>query len=74
MQHIAISGTTAPQTVRLRPTQSRTLVIPLTPRAGRCTVQLTITPARVPANYPRLKLPNDTRQLGVHAQRFAYRP
>ena len=74
VQKIAISGTTTPQVVPLRPTQSRTLSIPLTPQHGRCVVHLTISPARVPANYPRLKLPNDTRVLGVHAQRFVYRP
>jgi hypothetical protein len=57
----------------LRPTQSRTLVIPLTPRAGRCAVDLRIAPSRVPAKYPRLHL-SDTRLLGVHASRFAYTP
>src|SRR5262249_35845209 len=69
VQKIAISGTTTSKAVPLRPTQTRTLVIPLTPRDGRCTVTLDISPARVPANYPRLNL-RDTRLLGVHAQRF----
>ena len=73
VQKIAVTGATHPRVVTLRPTQSRTLVIPLIPQNGRCTVQLQIVPSRVPAKYPHLHL-NDTRLLGVHASRFAYTP
>jgi len=73
VQRIAITGTTTARTFTLRPTQTRLLVIPLTPRNGHCTVDLRVTPSRVPAKYPRLHL-HDTRLLGVHASRFAYTP
>jgi hypothetical protein len=43
----------------------------LQPRGGTCTVNLQISPARVPANYPQLHL-NDHRVLGVHVDYFTY--
>jgi glycosyltransferase involved in cell wall biosynthesis len=73
IQQIAISGTTPARTVFLRPADARVLSVPLEPRGGRCTVQLKITPSRVPAQYPQLHL-TDTRLLGIRVAQFRYVP
>jgi len=50
-----------------------TLPIRLTPVDGRCTVRFTVADTDVPAVV--LGPPNtDTRALGVHFNRFTYRP
>jgi hypothetical protein len=47
--------------------------IPLFPAAGRCTVRFVVDDVAVPAVV--LGPPNtDTRALGVHFNRFTYRP
>jgi glycosyltransferase involved in cell wall biosynthesis len=72
VQHVAISGTTPARTVVVHPTDAaHVLTVPLQPRGGTCTVNLQISPARVPANYPQLHL-NDHRVLGVHVDYFTY--
>jgi hypothetical protein len=43
------------------------LRVPLRARGGRCTVVFAVSPTAVPG-------PKDTRVLGVHFNRFAYRP
>ena len=63
-QHIVISGAARPRVVALPSTQARTVVLPLTARGGTCRVDLNISPARIPADYPSLHLP-DSRLLGV---------
>jgi hypothetical protein len=70
VQRIRINGAS---TETLRPTETKTLAIPLRPRDGTCSVTLEITPSRVPADFPALHI-SDTRLLGVHAQRFTYVP
>ena len=66
MQQIAVSGSTTPFTVRLAPTASRTIVVHLLPRAGKCRIHFAVTPARKPSNDPRT--------LGVLVTGFEYVP
>lgn len=73
VQRIEIAGSTPARTVQLAPTATKTIVLPLTPHAGTCTVRLRIFPSRVPALSPNGN-PNDTRRLGVLISSFAYRP
>ena len=42
-----------------------TLVVPLEPRAGMCSVRFTVSPTRIPG-------PQDTRELGTHFRAFEY--
>jgi glycosyltransferase involved in cell wall biosynthesis len=65
-QQIAVSGSTRPFVVRLPPTATRTIVVPLRPRAGVCHIRFDITPSRKPAGDPRT--------LGVLASGFEYVP
>ncbi len=65
-QHIAVSGSTVPFVVRLRPNAATTIVVDLRPSAGTCHVRFDITPARKP--------PNDPRTLGILASGFEYVP
>jgi len=65
-QTLTVSGTTPAQTLRLTPSvHDRRVVMPLTPVAGVCRVNFTITPTRIPARYPRLHS-SDPRALGLH--------
>jgi glycosyltransferase involved in cell wall biosynthesis len=73
VQHVAVSGTTPTQRILLHPRDQRTRSVPLEPRDGVCTVDLRISPARVPANYPQLHI-DDNRLLGVHIDYFKYVP
>ncbi|HET8528157.1 MAG TPA: glycosyltransferase [Gaiellaceae bacterium] len=74
-QHVAVSGTTPARTILLPSTlqSGLTKTVPLHPVRGRCRVVLRITPARIPASFPRLHR-DDTRQLGVHVDFFRYLP
>jgi hypothetical protein len=72
-QTLAISGTTAPKTFRLTQKNStRSFTLPLTPQAGVCRVVFEISPTRIPANFPQLKL-NDPRRLGLHFDVIRYK-
>jgi glycosyltransferase involved in cell wall biosynthesis len=72
VQQIAISGTTPPRVVVIHPAGApRVLTLPLQPRGGRCSVDLEVTPARVPANFPQLHI-QDTRLLGVRVDYLTY--
>jgi len=72
VQEVAISGTTPAQTVVVNPKHApRVLTLPLTPRQGRCFVDLKITPSRIPANFPQLHT-EDNRLLGVRIDYLTY--
>jgi hypothetical protein len=72
-QTLAISGTTASHTFRLTPkTNHRAFTLPLTPQAGVCRVVFKVSPTRIPANFPQLKL-NDPRRLGLHFDVIRYK-
>lgn len=71
VQRIAVGGTTPARAIRLRPTEERVVTLPLEPVGGVCTVELRISPARVPADFPRLRV-RDNRLLGVHVDYFTY--
>jgi glycosyltransferase involved in cell wall biosynthesis len=72
LQHVAISGATRAQTVVVDPNAGpRALALPLQPHGGRCTVDLKISPARIPANFPQLHI-QDNRVLGVRIDYFTY--
>jgi glycosyltransferase involved in cell wall biosynthesis len=74
VQHVTVSGTTPPRTIVVHPVdQPHVVTLPLQARNGHCTVHLRISPARVPANYPRLHL-QDKRLLGLHVDYFTYQP
>jgi hypothetical protein len=66
VQHIRVSGSTAPLTVALRSTERKTIVVPLRPTAGVCRIRIDITPVRKPAGDPRT--------LGVLIDGFRYEP
>jgi hypothetical protein len=73
----AVSGIGTPVSVLVRqPVPGRgttTMRLPLRPAAGRCTVRFVVDDVAVPAVV--LGPPNtDTRALGVHFNRFTYRP
>ena len=51
--------------------EPRTFSLPLRSHDGTCTVNLSISPARVPADYPRLNS-TDNRRLGLHVDFFTY--
>jgi hypothetical protein len=73
LQRVTIGGTT-PQRPPLviHPTgEPRVVTLPLQPRGGTCVVDLKISPARIPANYPQLHI-QDNRLLGVHVDYFTY--
>jgi glycosyltransferase involved in cell wall biosynthesis len=73
-QTLRVTGTTTPRTLRLRPTTDHLpLTIPLAPRDGVCRVLFRVSPTRIPANIPQLKL-NDPRRLGLHFDRIQYAP
>jgi hypothetical protein len=74
VQQIAISGSTTPFVVSLRSSAtSNTIVVPLQPQGGVCTLRFTITPSRRPVDYPALNN-SDPRTLGVLATGFQYEP
>jgi hypothetical protein len=53
---------------RIRPTEARTVRVPLRPMPEqRCVADFTVTPTAVPGN-------GDTRVLGLHFNRFTYSP
>ena len=60
--------------VRLRP-EDAVLSVPVAPRMGTrdCRVVFTVTPTAVPAEVTAGDNP-DPRELGVHFDRFVYRP
>jgi hypothetical protein len=73
-QTLEISGTTTPRSLRLAPTTDHLpLTLPLTPQGGVCRVVFRISPTRIPANFPQLKL-NDPRRLGLHFDSIRYAP
>jgi glycosyltransferase involved in cell wall biosynthesis len=73
-QTLRVTGTTTPRTLRLTPTTDHLpLTIPLAPRDGVCRVVFRVSPTRIPANIPQLKL-NDPRRLGLHFDRIQYAP
>jgi glycosyltransferase involved in cell wall biosynthesis len=73
-QTLRVTGTTTPRTLRLRHTTDHLpLTIPLAPRDGVCRVLFRVSPTRIPANIPQLKL-NDPRRLGLHFDRIQYAP
>jgi Dolichyl-phosphate-mannose-protein mannosyltransferase len=55
------------RSVRLEPTESATLRVPLVARGGVCTARFTVSPTKVPPG-------GDTRELGVHFRAFEYTP
>ena len=61
--------------VRFAPQKGAVLSLPVAPRPGtsRCEVVFTVTPTAIPAKVTRGENP-DPRVLGVHFDRFAYRP
>ncbi len=61
--------------VRLRPEDRAVLSVPVAPRMGTrdCRVVFTVTPTAVPAEVTGGDNP-DPRELGVHFDRFVYRP
>jgi glycosyltransferase involved in cell wall biosynthesis len=73
VQHVAISGTTParPPLVIHPNDRPHVVTLPLQPRGGKCAVDLAISPARIPANYPQLHI-QDNRLLGVHVDYFTY--
>jgi hypothetical protein len=74
VQHVAVGGTTTARVEVIHPKDApHVLTLPLQPHAGTCTVDLRVSPSRIPSNYPQLHI-NDTRVLGVHVDRFTYLP
>jgi glycosyltransferase involved in cell wall biosynthesis len=72
VQHVTIAGTTPGRTIVVHPNdQPHVVTLPLQPSGGRCLVELAISPARIPANYPKLHI-QDNRLLGVHVDYFTY--
>jgi glycosyltransferase involved in cell wall biosynthesis len=73
VQHVAISGTTParPPLVVHPKDPAHVVTLPLQPRGGTCVVNLSVSPARIPANYPQLHI-QDNRLLGVHVDYFRY--
>jgi glycosyltransferase involved in cell wall biosynthesis len=66
VQTLVVGGTTPTQTLRLPPSTSHRLItIPLTPKAGVCEVDFSISPTRRPIDFPQLNL-KDPRSLGLH--------
>ncbi len=61
--------------VRFQPSSFAVLRVPVVPTPGtdRCTVTFTVTPTAIPAKVTGGGNP-DTRVLGVHFERFVYRP
>ena len=57
--------------VTFKPTETKELVVALRPREGSCVVEFTISPTGVPAELTHGGNP-DTRELGVHFERFDY--
>jgi len=73
-QHVTVSGTTPAQTFVVQPiSEPRVHTLELRPRNGGCTVDLRISPARIPANSPQLHN-RDNRLLGLHVDYFTYIP
>ncbi len=54
---------------RVVPGFSRTMIVPLEPRGGRCQVAFTVRPTAIPAVVIG---GGDTRRLGIHFSRFQY--
>jgi len=73
VQHVVVSGTTPTRTIVLHPNDQRIVLAPLQPDQGTCTVDLRISPARIPAIVPQLHS-RDTRLLGAHVDYFTYVP
>jgi glycosyltransferase involved in cell wall biosynthesis len=74
VQQIAISGSTTPFVVSLPSSATaKTIVVPLQPQGGVCSIRFTITPSRRPVDYPALNN-SDPRTLGVLASGFQYEP
>ena len=72
VQHVVISGATPAKTVVVHPNdEAHVLTLPLRPSSGTCSVDLRISPARIPSNYPQLHI-QDSRLLGVHVDYFTY--
>jgi hypothetical protein len=61
--------------VRFQPDSYAVMRLPVVPRRGsdRCTVTFTVTPTAIPSKVTGGGNP-DTRVLGVHFNRFTYRP
>jgi glycosyltransferase involved in cell wall biosynthesis len=74
VQTLAITGTTPAQRLLIVPSTSRRLIrLPLTPRAGLCRVDFSISPTRRPVDFPRMHL-SDPRSLGLHFDTIVYVP
>ena len=74
VQRVTIGGSTPAHTIVVHPNDPpHVLTLPLRPSGKRCTVDLTITPARIPANFPQLHI-QDNRVLGVRVDYFTYLP
>ena len=58
VQQIAISGSTTPFVFRLPSSAAKTIVVPLQPKGGVCTIHFAITPTRRPVDYPALNNPD----------------
>jgi hypothetical protein len=71
-QKVAVTGTTAPRTLRVPSrTSGEPFSFPLTPRRGVCRVTFAISPARRPSAFGKS---SDTRLLGLHFDRIRYSP
>jgi hypothetical protein len=72
---VARSGDKLVGRVRFQPDSFGVMRIPVIPREGsdRCTVTFTVTPTAIPAKVTGGANP-DARVLGVHFNRFVYRP
>ncbi len=66
-QTVEGSSGAAVRSVRLAPTESATLRVPLAARDGVCAARFTVSPTKVPPG-------GDTRELGVHFRVFEYAP
>jgi hypothetical protein len=65
-------STPAGASVHVVPNKAATLSVPLTPRAGTCTVVFNIAPTAVPSEV--IPGSTDDRELGAHFNSFFYRP
>ncbi|HEY8774839.1 MAG TPA: glycosyltransferase family 39 protein [Gaiellaceae bacterium] len=59
--------------VKLAPTATRLLTVPLEPHEGTCVATFSVSPTAVPATVTEGENP-DPRELGAHFTRFTYHP
>ena len=60
-----VLGTTTSRSVKVSPTGTAELTVPLAPLGGVCTVRYEVSPTKVPGG-------GDTRELGIHFRAFDY--